>query len=177
MVNPYSQIAKDNLSNENNIEKWTNEFNTLKENLLNQKSNNIYKEVYGKFQSFCPYQQYITLDCLNKEDWPSNIAQNSIYLCFLVDFIERKVEIHSSGHVWISDKDKEIYPQYKYLAMHSMTGIAKHNGVKLMRKSKFKSIDDLTGKILNAFNNIMNEVIDYTGGYPYKKGIKELKNN
>lgn len=162
--------------NESNVNAWQQEFNEVA-SLIKAASHNItYKAVYGDYKrDFCPYISFITLDALDKKDWPNNIGQNSIFVTFEIDHIAKKVFIHSNGHVWISEQDKEVYPNDKYLAMHSMTDIAKRNGGKVMRKSSYKDAKDLANKIITAFENIMREVNDYTGGYPYNKGIKALK--
>lgn len=153
---------------------WKEEFDKMVETIRNANVENC-KNVYAKFGGFCPYIQRITMDALNKSDYPSGIRENSIYVTFVIDLLEKKVEIHSSGHVWISDEDKELYIRDAYLAMHQMTQICKRNGGKVMRKSKYKTSEDAAKKMIKAFTDIMVEVIDYTGGYPYKKGIKALK--
>lgn len=166
-----SLIAKNN----NVLTAWKNDFEEVI-NLLQSESNNItYKAVYGSFQTWCPWTQYITLDALNKEDWPNGIKDNSVYITFKIDFADKKVEINRNGYIWISQQDKEIYPNDKYLAMHSMATITKRNGGKVMRKSTYKDTKDLTKRIIKAFENIMVQVIDYTAEYPYKNGIKALK--
>lgn len=175
MINPYIQLAKDNMSNPQNIENWKFEFEMIKNNLSAAQYKHLYKNVYGNWQDFCPYIQYIKLDALDKKDWANGIAENSIYVSFKIDFVERTVEIFRTGHVWISDADKELYPRDKYLAMHSMKEITKRNQGKVMRKCRFKSVHELVEKILKGFDNIMTEVVNYTGEYPYKKGINALK--
>lgn len=161
--------------NDNNLNAWKNEFAEVM-NLLQTASNNItYKAVYGSFQTFCAWTQYVTLDALNKKDWPNGIKENSVFVTFKIDLASKKVEISRTGHVWISKQDKELYPKDGYMAMHSMTEIAKRNGGKVMRKSAYKDAKDLAKRIINAFENIMEQVSDYTEGYPYKEGIKALK--
>ena len=161
--------------NDDILNAWKNEFAEVI-NLLQSASNNItYKAVYGSFQTFCPWTQYITLDALNKEDWPNGIKNNSIFVTFEIDLASKKVEINSCGNVWISKQDKELYENDKYLAMHTMTEITKRNGGKVMRKSTYKDAKNLANRIINAFERIMEQVIDYTSGYPYKEGIKALK--
>lgn len=120
-----------------------------------------------KPSSFCPYMQFVRLDALNKEDWPHNIDMNSIYICFCVNHLVYKVEVHTNGHVWLNDADKQS-EKYKYLAMKSIQQVYVDNGGKKFRKSKFKSEKDLCKKMLDYFDNVMVEVEKYTGGYPYK---------
>lgn len=171
-----SELEKSFMAKNNNIlNAWKNDFTEVM-NLLQSASNNITcKAVYGSFQTFCAWTQYITLDALNKQDWPNGINENSIFITFKIDLASKKVEINRSGHVWISKQDKELYSKDKYLAMHSMIEIAKRNGSKVMRKSTYKDTKDLAKRIINAYESIMQQVIDYTGGYPYKEGIKALK--
>lgn len=161
--------------NDDILNAWKNEFAEVI-NLLQSASNNItYKAVYGTFSTFCPWTQYITLDALNKEDWPNGIKNNSIFVTFEIDLASKKVEINSCGNVWISKQDKELYTRDSYLAMHTMTEITRRNGGKVMRKSTYKDAKNLAKRIINAFEGIMEQVIDYTSGYPYKEGIKALK--
>ena len=171
-----SELEKSFMAKNNNIlNAWKNDFTEVM-NLLQSASNNITcKAVYGSFQTFCAWTQYITLDALNKQDWPNGINENSIFVTFKIDLASKKVEINRNGHVWISKQDKELYSRDSYLAMHSMTEITKRNGGKVMRKSTYKDTKDLAKRIINAYRSIMEQVIDYTGGYPYKEGIKALK--
>ena len=171
-----SELEKSFMAKNNNIlNAWKNDFTEVM-NLLQSASNNITcKAVYGSFQTFCAWTQYITLDALNKQDWPNGIKENSIFVTFKIDFASKKVEINRNGHVWISKQDKELYSKDSYLAMHSMTEITRRNGGKVMRKSTYKDTKDLAKRIINAYESIMQQVIDYTGGYPYKEGIKALK--
>lgn len=167
--------------NDTILNAWKDEFAEVM-NLLQSANNNIYgiqihnyKAVYGSFQTFYACTQYITLDALNAQDHPNGIKENSVFVTFKIDLASKKVEIHRTGHIWISEQDKELYPKDKYLAMHSMLNVTKRNGGKVMRKSTYKDAKDLVKRIINAFENIMEQVIDYTGGYPYKEGIKALK--
>lgn len=161
--------------NDNILNAWKNEFAEVMNLLQSASNNNTYKAVYGSFQTFCAWTQYITLDALNKENWPNGIKENSVFVTFKIDLASKKVEINRNGHVWISKQDKELYSKDSYLAMHSMTEITRRNGGKVMRKSTYKDTKDLAKRIINAFEGIMEQVIDYTGGYPYKEGIKALK--
>lgn len=129
--------------------------------------------IRARYGSFCPYLQFITYDALKKEDWPNHIEMNSISLTFEVHMDEKKVELHSFGHVYLSEKDKKS-EQFKYLAMRSIIEVAAIDyGVKKFRKQKYKDIDDLCSKMEAYYNAVMNALIQYTGGYPYKKGIAE----
>lgn len=123
-----------------------------------------------KPSSFCPYMQFVRLDALNKEDYPHGIDMNSVYICFCINHKENKVEIHSFGHVYLNEADKQS-EKYKYYAMKSIQQVYVDEGGKKFRKCKFKDAKDLCEKMLNYFNTIMVEVEKYTEGYPYKEGI------
>ena len=118
--------------------------------------------VEEKPSSLCPYMQFVRLDALNKEDWPHNIDMNSVYI-----HLEHKVEVHTNGHVWLNEADKQS-EKYKYYAMKSIQQVYVDEGGKKFRKSKFKTEKDLCKKMLDYFDNVMVEVEKYTGGYPYK---------
>ena len=142
------------------------------------KANATLKAIRSRYGTFYERLQYITFDALEEKDWPNNIGNNSVYIIFKVDLIDKKMEIHSCGHVWISSADKEKYSRDKYKAMHSMIEIAKRNGVKPMRKQGFKDAKDFARKAVKAYNDIMEQVLDYTNGiYPYKNGVKALKSD
>ena len=83
----------------------------LKTALLNKC--NLVKNVTVKNTSFCPNMYFITLDYLDKKDYPSGIAENTIYFSFLFDSDTNTLELRGSGHVWLSPSDKETL-QYKY---------------------------------------------------------------
>lgn len=173
-----SQLEKTAMTkNENIVEAWEQVYNDIKAEIVRLTEGNTYlKALYAQFRhDFAPYLQHFTLDAVKREDWDNGIAENSIYLMFNIDLTESKIEIRRSGHVWISAQDKQAYQRDKYLAMHSMLDIAKRNGTKPMRKQGYKNAQDAAKKIVKAFNDIMEQVNDYTGGYPYKQGIKQLK--
>lgn len=126
----------------------------------------------NNFSEFYPHLQFITLDALKEEDWPNNIDMNSIYLCFEIDFKNKKVQLHTNGHVYLSPKDKQENSRWKYYAMRGMVNIATEDyGVKKFRKQGFKSAEDLFNKVEKYFKAVMDAVTKYTGGYPYKQGI------
>lgn len=153
-------------------EQFKSEYEQLK-NILENNKGKYLKAVYGRFTDFYPRTQFITLDALNKEDWTNGISRNSVFLDFEIDFLAKKLEIHSSGGTYISEIDKQL-PQYEHLALHHITHIAKVRQVKGLRKTSYKNIDDLAKKILTTFNNIMKEIDQYTEGYPYKQGKKSI---
>lgn len=120
-----------------------------------------------KSSYICPYLQYVRIDALEKKDYPHGIDMNSVYLCFYVDYRDNKVELHSCGHVYLSDSDKQS-EKYKYYVMKSIVNVHVDKGGKKFRKSKFKNETDLCKKMIDYFNVVMKDVNEYTGGYPYK---------
>lgn len=145
------------------------EFNEIMKEL---KSRNIKyaKRVFGEFEpAFCKEIQFITIDALNKDDVPNRIQMNSIFITFEIDLALKKVEVHCCGHVYLSEADKKT-ERYKYLCMKSMESVLKDNGGKAFRKCKYKDAKNLCDKMQNYFELIMENVNEYTGGYPYSKG-------
>ena len=151
------------------IAMFKNEFEATK----NALSEMVSGRVLGGFSDdlYTPLQ-FIRIDALEEKDYPHDIAENSVYLQFAINYDERKVELRGQGHVYLSKKDLTL-PQYKYLAMKSMTQIAVDKGGKKFRKSTFKDSKDLAKKLAKYYNDVMKYVIEYTGGYPYKQGIEE----
>ncbi len=158
-------------------QKYLNEYNeiikAIEDNANNAKA--LKQIIRQDTYSFSPEMQFIRLDALEEKDYPSGIDRNSIYVCFRIDMEEKSIQIHSAGSVWISKEDKQLYEGDRYMAMHSMLSITRRNGGKVMRKQRYKDSLDLAKKIIKAYNDIMTQVIAYTGGYPYKQGINSLK--
>ncbi len=109
----------------------------------------------------------IFVDFLEKKDYPYNIKRNSIYLTFRVE--NDSLSVVGYGHTYLSKYDTENDPKYKYCCMRSIISLLP----KKFRKCKFKNNDILVEKIITYSNLVIKELIEYTGGYPYKKGIKE----
>lgn len=114
---------------------------------------------------------YIRIDALEAKDYPHNIEENSIYMDFIIDFNENKFEVYRVGHIYLSPSDLKT-DRYKYYAMKSMTNVYVDKGGKKFRKTKYKDEETTANKIADYFNNVMESVIQYTGGYPYKEGIE-----
>lgn len=139
----------------------------------NLKARNIQycKRIMARYnERWTPEEQFITMDSLNKEDIPHQIAENSVYITFLVDLEAKTIEVHRTGSVFLSESDKQT-DKYKYYVMKSMTKVLKDNGGKAFRKQKYKDINHLCDKMEKYFISVMKEVEAYTGGYPYKEGI------
>lgn len=151
------------------IKEYENEFNSTKEEL----SKLVSDRVLGEFSVglYAPLQ-FIRIDALEEKDYPNGINDNSIYLQFSINFDTHRVELHGQGHVWLSKRDLST-PKYQYLAMKSLTQVAIDKGGKKFRKTTFKDGKGLAKKLAKYYNEVMKYVTEYTGGYPYKKGIDE----
>jgi hypothetical protein len=154
---------------EEQITSYENEFEVTIESLKGL----VDDRVIGCFNAgiYAPLQ-FIRIDALDTKDYPNGIDSNSIFLTFSIDYKERKVELHSYGHVYLSPKDLTA-PKYRYYAMKSVVNVAEDKGVKKFRKSKFKNANDLAKKMGAYYNKVMGCVKEYTGGYPYKQGIEK----
>lgn len=130
------------------------------------------KQVKISTGGYCSYLCFIRIDALLEKDYPHNISDNSIYIDYEIDFNENKFEVFRVGHVYLSPKDLKT-DRYKYLCMKSMSNILVDKGGKKMRKTKHKDCKTTAKKMADYFNEVMNAVIEYTGGYPYKEGIEE----
>lgn len=113
---------------------------------------------------------FIKLDALDDKDWSNGIELNSIYFSFVYDEETKKLDLHSNGHVYLSNEDKQT-DKYKYYAMKSITKVHVDYGGKKFRKTLVKNSDDLITKISTYVNAVMEDVVKYTGGYPYKRGL------
>lgn len=122
----------------------------------------------GGFRNgLCPYMQYVGIEALKTEDIPNNIDMNGIYIQFCIDMLDKTVEAHSWGHIYLSKEEQKA----TYSAMTGIKNVAKARGVKWFRKQKYKDIKDLYNKITKFYTNALQAVENYTGGYPYKQGI------
>lgn len=131
------------------------------------------KQVRYSCTNFYPNVCFIVVDALNPQDYPNGISENSVFLMFRVDFEAKTVEYKRSGHIYLSEKDKRENPKLRYLAMNSMVEIATRAGVKKMRKSQYKDNTTAAHKMATYFNEVMEKVVNYTDGYPYKQGVEK----
>lgn len=131
------------------------------------------KQVRYSCTNFCPNICFIVVDALNPQDYPHGISDNSVFLMFLIDFEANKFEYKRSGYVYLAEKDKLENPKLRYLAMNSMVEIATRAGVKKMRKSQHKDNATSAHKMATYFNEVMEKVVNYTNGYPYKQGVEK----
>lgn len=121
---------------------------------------------------YCPHICFIKIDALLEKDYPHNISDNSIYIEYEINFNENKFEVFRVGHIYLSPKDLKT-DRYKHLCMKSMSNVLVDKGGKKMRKTKHKDCKTTAKKMADYFNEVMNAVTEYTGGYPYKEGIEE----
>lgn len=117
-----------------------------------------------KFGTFCPELQYIRMDMLKEEDWPHNIADNSIFIEYKINMDEKTVEIFRYGHIYLSNEDSKK----TYLAMCSMKQAHQAIGGKWFRRTKYKSAADLAKKMVVFYNSVKQTMEEVTDGYPYK---------
>ena len=164
-------MAKENaMRDPKNVEEWSRQREMLRDYLIPiSTAENV---SVGKIGGFCPYIIFVRLDALKREDWPNNIAENSIYIDFEIDLYNKKVSVFRSGSVWLSPYDKTT-PKYKYLCMKSMQNVLVDNGGKKFRKQTYKDMNDLAKKMQQYYAQVMEAVNDYTDGYPYKQGTKQ----
>ena len=164
-------MAKENaMRDPKNVEEWSRQREMLRDYLIPiSTAENV---SVGKIGDFCPYIIFVRLDALKREDWPNNIAENSIYIDFEIDLYNKKVSVFRSGSVWLSPYDKTT-PKYKYLCMKSMQNVLVDNGGKKFRKQTYKDMKDLAKKMQQYYAQVMEAVNDYTDGYPYKQGTKQ----
>lgn len=113
---------------------------------------------------------FIKLDALDAKDWSNGIELNTIYFAFTYDEETKKLDLNTNGHVYLSNEDKQT-DKYKYYAMKSIVGVHVDYGGKKFRKTLVKNPDDLVNKISTYVNAVMEDVVKYTGGYPYKRGL------
>lgn len=153
--------------NENLINQFRADFNALGDMMANNMPERA-NHVIGNFSvGLCPNLQFIGWEALKNEDMPNGIKENGIHILFEIDFEKKSVEVFQSGHIWLSKEEQKA----TYLAMTGMKNLAKERGLGWFRKQKFKDINDLYKRLRKFYDNMMDIVNDYTGGYPYKQGI------
>lgn len=122
----------------------------------------------GFGSSLCPSMGFIRLDALRAEDWPFRISANSVFIVLTVDLNENTVSVHSYGSLYFNQEDKEK-PENRYFAMQGIYDVTTPRGVKKWRKTQIKNVPTIGKKIAKHFNDVMEIVDEYTGGYPYGK--------
>ena len=124
----------------------------------------------NKPSNFCPEIQFVRFDSLEKKDYPNGIDMNSIYITFEVNHKEKKIKLHSCGHVYLSPSDLKT-DKYRYHAMKSIIDVYKDLGGKIFFYFSFKTEKDAAKKMFAYYTAVMESVNLYTNGYPYKKGV------
>lgn len=140
--------------------KYRDEFDKIKKAMWDEGALAV-----GGFGSFCPYQQWVRLDALSREDWPNGISDNSIFVDIKINMKEQKFEVSRSGHIWLTDADAKK----SYLCMCGMRSAVEVMGGKWLRKSSYKDAKDLAKKVKKFWEQAVDCVAKATGGYPYKK--------
>lgn len=107
-----------------------------------------------EFSSFCPKLQFFTLD-----------ACYTCYINFKVDLDGKVIETVVCGRIWLTEADRKK----SYLCMCSIKDAHKANGGVWMRKSKYKSAEDLAKKVDKFWKSVMESLEQVTEGYPYKR--------
>ncbi len=121
--------------------------------------------LYGTFGSFCPNLQRVRVDYLDKNDWAHNIAENSVYIDFSIDFETGTFEARNCGGMSLTEHDRKK----SFYCACSLKRAMQANGGRWMRKSKFKDIDDLAAKITKFAKYVHEQLDEITEGYPYKQ--------
>ena len=152
--------AEDFCKHESECEIYKNQFEDIVSAL-----NDVGYTTTDKFGTFCPHIQYIRMDMLKKNDWPNNIAENSIFIEYKINMDEKTVEIFRYGHVYLSDEDSKK----SYLAMCSMKQAHQAIGGKWFRRTKYKSAADLAKKMVTFYYSVKQTMEEVTEGYPYKQ--------
>ncbi|MDE5888728.1 MAG: hypothetical protein K2H20_01780 [Bacilli bacterium] len=155
------------MTTENKINEYKDNFNALASLMQNNMPIHA-NHIIGNYNAgLCPELQFIGWEALDRKDLPNNIEQNGIFIYFEIDFERMSVEVHSTGHIWLSRDEQKA----TNLAMTGLKRLCLARGCKWFRKQKYKDINDLFKRISTFYNDVMNVVNEYTGGYPYKQGI------
>ena len=155
------------MTKEETINQYRADFNALGVMMVNNMPKRA-DHVVGNFSvGICPSLQFIGWEALKNEDIPYHIKENGIYIIFEIDFATKSVEVFQSALINLCRDEQKA----TYLAMTSMKNLAKGRGLSWFRKQKFKDINDLYRRLRKFYDNMMDVVNEYTGGYPYKQGI------
>ena len=155
--------------NEATKEGFRTDYNTLI-SLLEPSNIPHADHLLGGFKiGLCPYLQFIGIEALPKDKLFNNIPENGVYVYFEIDMIDKSVEVHSTGHVEMSNEDKKA----SYLCAFGLKNIAKAYNVKWFRKQKYKDMNDLAKRIIGFYTAIMTAVNDLTQG-DMRKAEKSL---
>ena len=114
-----------------------------------------------------PYLVFVRLDALDEKDWPHGISDNSLFVEFIVDLRVNSVEFHRGGCIPYNKDDPQAGIYYGMGTNEFM----KRMGLKIFRKGRFKSIEELVGKMNSFYETFVMALEEYKGEYPYREGI------
>lgn len=152
------------------IERWKAEYDEAVRHLTAICTDRV-DHICSRFtDNLAPYLQFVRIEALAPSDYPSHIDDNGVFLEFEIDLMSKKVILFRSGHLWITDADREKYPRCKYLAMRSMPEIAENDyGVAKFRKQGYKTAKQLAEKMSNYWTKVIDAAEKHSGPYPYDK--------
>ncbi|MGL5691068.1 MAG: hypothetical protein ACRDD8_09630 [Bacteroidales bacterium] len=106
----------------------------------------------------------LCIEALEAKDYPNQLSDNGMFIRFEINYDNGVggISFDRSGHVWLSEADKQT-PEYKHYAMRTLSSLVS----KKFRKSKFKNDKELVKKVSEYANAVYDELLKYTGGYPY----------
>lgn len=139
------------------------EFNTMMEYATSATSKHI-KAVTGRFSPSYPRQQYFSVFATEE------VSDNGLYIKFKVDLTDKTVEVDQCGAIHVCEEDK----RRSGVMMVNLKTLVKARGGKWMRKSKYKDYNDLCNRVVRFHEDVMAIVEEYTGGYPYAKGLTSV---
>lgn len=167
MINLYQYLVeklvidKDtkDLSKEEQVEILNSRLDTIKD-ILKEKNIPVTGKVYS---GFSPESTWLRLSFLKPEDEPS-IAANGMYIIFKINLYTKIIEYDQSGHIYLTKEDQ----QKSYLAMTGLKKIFKFKGKPFFRKTKCKTFEDITKKLIDFYDTTKKILDEVTEGYPYK---------
>ena len=152
------------------IERWKAEYDETVRHLTAICTDRV-DHICSRFtDNLAPYLQFVRIEALAPCDYPNGIDDNGVFLEFEIDLMAKKVILFRSGHLWITDADRERYPKCRYLAMRSMPEIAENDhGVKKFRKQGYKTAGQLAEKMSDYWSKVIDAAERHSGPYPYDK--------
>ena len=106
-----------------------------------------------------PYLVFVRLDALDEKDWPHGISDNSLFLEFIVDLSVNSVEFHRGGCIPYNKDDPQAGMYYGMGTNQFM----KRMGLKIFRKGRFKSIEELVGEMNSFYETFVIALEEYKG--------------
>jgi hypothetical protein len=108
---------------------------------------------------------YFSFDFIDKDKIPHGIRQNSVYLRFVYDIDDSKLELYDNGHIDIMPAERET-TKYKYYALKSLLDPYYDNGGKKFRKTLIKDFysDEIADKIIPFIKDVIAAALENQGG-------------